>query len=435
MLNKIQASTYQGHTRWKYSAKLFILFFFVVCFNLNAAQTPAQKRKELEGKRRELQAAIKRNKSELIKIKAEAFNKEKELKVLGNQISNREKVIANVSQQALEIAIEINNQRANIDRLKVDIEKLKKDYADYLVAVYKRRQNASSLLFFLFESKSLNQAFRRMQYLIAYGNYRQKQATLILNTQKEMIASIEAMLKIKQEKSNLIQAKEIEKQALQKDKEEEGKLLAQLQGKQSELQQKIDRQEKAARKLSHEIEMQIAKEIDLARKAEVVRIEKAKKANQPAAPKTSTSYLSSSDLKLGNDFALSKGKLPWPVAGKMVEGFGDHAHPTLKGIVTTNNGIDIAAKAGSSVQAVFKGTVKAVFPIPGLDKVVLVNHGEYYTVYARLETIKVKIGQEVLLGQEIGTLAVYPETGEGRLHFEIWKQRLFQNPLPWLRVR
>jgi septal ring factor EnvC (AmiA/AmiB activator) len=119
----------------------------------------------------------------------------------------------------------------------------------------------------------------------------------------------------------------------------------------------------------------------------------------------------------------------------MVEGFGDHAHPTLKGIVTTNNGIDIAAKAGSSVQAVFKGTVKAVFPIPGLDKVVLVNHGEYYTVYARLETIKVKIGQEVLLGQEIGTLAVYPETGEGRLHFEIWKQRLFQNPLPWLRVR
>lgn len=435
MLNKIQASIYQGHIRWKYSARLFILFFFAVCINLQAAQTPAQKRKELESKRRELQAAIKRNKNELIKIKAEAFNKEKELKVLGEQISNREKVIANVSQQALEISIEINNQRENIERLKQDVEKLKKDYADYLVAVYKRRQNASSLLFFLFESKSLNQAFRRLQYLIAYGNYRQKQATLILNTQKEMIASIEEMLKIKQEKSNLIQAKEVEKKALQRDKEEEGKLLEQLQGKQSALQQKIDRQEKAARKLSHEIEMQIAKEIDIARKAEAARIAQAKKTNRPAAPKTSNSYLSSAELKLGNDFASNKGKLPWPVSGKVVEGFGDHAHPTLKGVVTTNNGMDIAAKAGASVQTVFKGTVKAVFAIPGLDKVVLVNHGEYYTVYARLETVKVKIGQELMLGQEIGTLAVYPETGEGRLHFEVWKQRLFQNPLPWLRAR
>ena len=181
--------------------------------------------------------------------------------------------------------------------------------------------------------------------------------------------------------------------------------------------------------------MQIVKEIEAARKLEEKKRAAAQKANRPAGPKTSTSYLSDADIKLGLDFASSKGKLPWPVAGKVVETFGDHAHPTLKGVVTTNNGIDILAKPGDEIKAVYKGVVKAIFPIPGLDKVVLVSHGEYYTVYARLSSVKVQIGDPVETGKVLGVLGAHPDTGEGRLHFEVWKQRLFQNPLPWLRAR
>lgn len=422
--------------RWKTTVKVLFVFLFCLALQVQAEKSPAQKRKELEAKRRELQAAIRKNKNELIRIRAEAHNKEKELKVLGSQITQRQQLISNINQQTFEIEVQIIEQRKMITTLKADVERLKADYAAYLEAAYKKRVSLSNLLFFVFDSKSLHQALRRMRYLNAYGNYRQKQARLILKTQHQMIEAIQEMINIKQVKLGLRAEKEKEKVALIKDKEEETAMLSKLQEKEQDLKKKLERQEQAARKLNRDIELQIAREIELARRAEEERRAKAKKANKPEAPRTSTSYLSSADQKLGIDFASSKGKLPWPVAGTLAESFGNHAHPTLKGVVTTNNGIDIATQAGASVKAVYKGVVKGIFPIPGLGKVVLISHGEYYTVYARLEdNVSVKIGDPVEAGKVIGQVAVYPETGAGRLHFEVWKQRLFQNPLPWLRAK
>lgn len=435
MLSKTPHLLFQNPIKLKYLNSIFFVFL-TLCFlsPSYATQTPAQKRKELEAKRKELQESIRKNKNELLRVKAEAFNKEKELKIIAEQIGHREEIINVVGQQAFEISLQIGNQREMVEKLKLDIASLKQDYANIILATYKRRLNSTEILFFIFEAKSMQQALRRLRYLLAYGEYRKKQAQLILNTQKQMLSLISEMVSIKQEKAILIKEKETEKKALVEDKLEEQKLLTQLQGKEKDLKQKIEKQMLAAKKLSKEIELQIAKEIEAARKAEEKKRAAAAKANKPSSPKTSTSYLSDADIKLGIDFATSKGKLPWPVSGKVVETFGDHAHPTLKGVTTTNNGIDILAKPGAEVKAVYKGIVKAIFPIPGLDKVVLVSHGEYYTVYARLATVTIKIGDPIETGKVIGKVAAHPETGEGRLHFELWKQRLFQNPLPWLRA-
>ncbi len=420
----------------KYTIKAALLIFlFVSFFVAQAGQSPAEKRKELEAKRRQLQENIRRNKNELLRIKAEAFSKEKELKVLAAQIQNREEVINIVGQQAFEISLQISSQREMVEKLKQDIVSLKKDYAAYLVAAYKRQLSSTDLLFFVFDAKNVQQALRRLRYLSAYGDYRKRQAQLIFNTQKQMLMLITEMISVKKEKATLIKVKEVEKKELVQDKVEEQKLLVQLQDKESQLKQKIEKQVLAAKKLSKEIELQIAKEIEAARKLEEKKRAAAAKANKPSGPKTSTSYLNDADIKLSIDFANNKGKLPWPVVGKIVETFGDHSHPTLKGVITTNNGIDISAKAGSEVKVVFKGVIKGIFPIPGLDKVVLVSHGEYYTVYARLSSVSIKIGEKVETGKVIGILATHPESGIGRLHFEVWKQRIFQNPSPWLRAK
>jgi len=436
MLTKTPLLLFLNHIKLKNLTKYFLVIIFLsLIISVFAAQTPADRRKELETKRKQLQESIRKNKNELIKVKAEAFNKEKELKILAEQIENREQVINVVGQQAFELTLQIGNQKELVTKLRQDVVLLKQDYANFLVAAYKRRLNSADLLFFVFEAKDLQQAMRRLRYLNAYGTYRQKQAQLILNTQRQMIALISEMITVKQEKAFLIKEKETEKKALVQDKQEEQKLLTQLQGKEKDLKQKIEKQMLAAKKLSKEIELQIAREIEAARKAEEKKRAAAQKANKPSVPKTSTSYLSDADIKLGLDFSSSKGKLPWPVSGKVIETFGDHAHPTLKGVVTTNNGIEILSKPNAEVKAVYKGVVKAIFPIPGLDKVVLVSHGEYYTVYARLAKVSIKIGESIETGKVIGSLAVHQDSGEGRLHFEVWKQRVFQNPLPWLRVK
>lgn len=423
---------YLDHIKLKCISGFFLLVFLS---NVSFAQKMSSKRKDLESQRKSLQEQISRNRQELSKVKSQESNSIKQLEVIGTQIRTREKLIENVSQETFEISIEIANQHKYVESLKRDIADLKLDYAAYLVSVYKKR-NVGSVMLFVFDSKSLDQAMRRIKYMNVYGNYRQQQARLILNTQNQMILALNEIIEVKRAKIGLIKLKESEKKELLLDKQEESTLLVKVQQKVRSLSQIIAAQEKAAKKLNLAISNLISAEIAAARKAEEIkRAREAKKNNKPTAPKTNNSYLSVSDLKLSGDFAGNKGKLPWPVKGQLFQSFGEHAHSTLKGVVTTNNGIDISTANGAVVKPVFKGTVKGIFPIPGLDKVVLVSHGEYFTVYARLETVKVKIGQEIGIDDVLGEVAIIAEDGSSRLHFEVWKQREFQNPLPWIRAR
>lgn len=400
------------------------------------AQQPGSRRKELEQQRKQLQLEIQKNKAELSKAKTQENSSLKQLQTLGRQIATREEMIDHVAQESFEISIEIANQQKVIEKLRTDLEQLRKNYGELIAAAYRKR-GSQETFYYLFDAKSVNQAFRRLRYLGAYGDYRQHQAQLILNTQREMIAALTSLMESRHEKQSLIRIKEEEKKELVQDKLEESRLLGKVQQRVKELAQKIAEQEKSARKLNKAIDNLIAAEIDAARKAEErKRAALSKKSNKPAAPVTSNSYLSDADLKLSGDFAALKGRLPWPVNnGRITQTFGEHPHPTLPGVTTSNNGIDVTCLPGSGVRPVHKGTVKGTFFIPGLNNAVLVNHGEYFTVYARLEHVNVKMGQEVDPSVILGELNVNPETGTSMLHFEIWKQRVFQNPAPWLKPR
>ncbi|MDP3928182.1 MAG: peptidoglycan DD-metalloendopeptidase family protein [Bacteroidota bacterium] len=398
-------------------------------------QNFAKKRKELEAKRKALQEQITRNKQELQRAKMAEQSSVKQLTVIGTQIVIREQLIDHVSQEAFELSIEISNQKKIVTLLKEDIAKLKADYAAYLTAAYKKRHVNAEFLY-IFDSKSIDQAVKRLKYLNTYGNYRQQQARVILRTQQQMIVALKELVEIKQQKLGLVQLKESEKKELVADKQVQTVLLEKVQKKVKTLAQTIAQQEQAARALNQSLSKLIAEEIAAAKKAEERKRAKELAAKKkPAAPVTSNSYLSDADLKLSGNFAANKGKLPWPAAGVLVQGFGKRDHPTLKGVVLTNNGIDIATPHDAPVRPVFKGTVKGIFPIPGLDKVILVNHGEYFTVYARLATVNVKIGQVVEPKDIIGNVALNEEDNTSKLHFEVWKQQVFQNPLPWLKSK
>ena len=91
-------------------------------------------------------------------------------------------------------------------------------------------------------------------------------------------------------------------------------------------------------------------------------------------------------------------------------------------------------QAGATAQAVYGGTVSGVYMIPGFSTVVIVNHGDYYTVYGNIASSSVKVGDRVRQGQSVGQLTVDPDNpGHSEIHFEVWKGKEKMNPQNWIR--
>jgi len=423
-------------------------FIITACILLLAvipfAQQPHIQRKDLEQKRKELVAKIQDTKKVLEETRSKKTNSLKQLKAISRQIKTRENIINNVQQQIAVISSQIDQHHDTITKLKNDLAQLKDDYAKNILAAYKAR-NVYDKILFIFSSKSFNQAVKRIQYLNQYGDYRRHQAELILKKQNELIMQLNELLENKKEKMALINLKEDEKKELEGDKKEEGEVLTVLQKREKELRKQLAENEKAAKKLNRTIEDLIAREIEEARRKEeeARKKELAAKAATPGATakkeivKTSSTemYLTPEVLKISNDFEENKNKLPWPVEkGYISEEFGQHAHPTLKGVMVNNNGVDIATQPGATVRCVFKGTVKGIFPVPGMGKVVIVSHGKYFTAYAKIATLSpgIKEGKELNIKDAIGTVMT-DEEDVTEVHFEVWKMQQKIDPQIWLK--
>lgn len=134
------------------------------------------------------------------------------------------------------------------------------------------------------------------------------------------------------------------------------------------------------------------------------------------------------------------GSLAWPVDGDVIYRFGADRKPS--GVVLRNNGIGIAARAGTPVRAVEGGTVVMARPFEGYGPTVMISHGGgYYTLYLYLAGVSVSAGQRVLTGQTVGTVGG-ERTPDGA-HIEFQVRAPIQggdvpepmDPLDWLRAR
>ncbi len=425
------------------SHKFLFVFGITILVIAAMAQQPnpySNQRKALEAQRKELVKKIQETKKVLEETKNKANKSLADLKIITQQIQNREKVITTVADEIAVLEKQIVVQQQVITTLRDDLARLKQEYGKSVLGAYKQR-NVYDKVMFIFAAQSFNQAIKRIQYLNQLGDYRRHQAELILHTQNQIIAELNELIAAKREKQGLIVLKEAEKKELEVDKKEESIVLQKLQDREKELRRILAENEKAARKLNDAIADLIQKEIAAARKKEEeARKKEAAKSggtkNKPTTPPAKASgdmYLTPEAQKLSNDFENNQNSLPWPVErGTITDKFGQHPHPTLKGVVVNNNGVDIETQPGAPVRAVFKGTVKSIFSIPGMGKIVLISHGKYYTAYAKLSSINVKEGQVVDTREVIGTVMTNDEE-ETEVHFEIWKVQQKQNPELWLK--
>jgi len=110
--------------------------------------------------------------------------------------------------------------------------------------------------------------------------------------------------------------------------------------------------------------------------------------------------------------AKLKGKLMWPVNGRVVRGFGYYRDPRY-GVKIKSSGIDIATSYGREVVAAEGGKVVYAGRLEGYGNVVILEHEGFFTVYANLNRVTVRLNQKVKRGQKIGT------AGKRPVHFEV----------------
>lgn len=404
----------------------------------------AQSKKELEDKRKKILRDIQATER---MIKKTAKNKEAaydRFLALQSQIRSRESLIRNLQAEISATEGGIQRNQAVIASLGRDVVKMRDEYAQTVRTAYRRKTLSNPLLFIL-SAENLNQAFRRWLFLRKYDERRREQADAIRQTQ-EMLSNKTANLESTRiEKEQLLVSVQAQKATLLGEMTEKNALLEDLKKDESRLKTDLEKKQVAHEALNATIEKIIQEEV---RK----RVDEARSKPKPAAPvaeapekrieSPSTSVSVEKDkpvARAGEDnvsfnFRKNKGRLPWPVeSGFISRGFGKHQHPSLKNIEITNNGVDIRTEEGAIVRCVAEGVVAGVQFVPGHDYTVIVQHGDFYTVYSNLASTNLGKGDALRAKDVIGQVATNNITGTSELHFEVWQQKERMNPALWIK--
>jgi len=405
------------------SRLILALFFFTAIGNIHA-----QSRKQLEAKRKRVERELARSQ----KILKTTTRKKKatlhQLTTIKKVIQQREELIRSIQAEIIATEKEVEYRTKQLDTLKTELENAKAKLNQTIIKAYKTRKSGREIAF-VFSSDNLRQAIRRWKYLRKLSDYRQYQIAEISDQQQKISNAITLLNRIKQEKIILLGNRESEKKNLQGDIKTKESMVSELAAKEDDLLKQIRAKQRQMAQLNSAIKKAIEKEI-AAEKRRQARRNKGKNNNNNSA-----SAITPEAKKLSDQFEKNAGGLPWPLkTGFISQSFGTHQHPEFKGIQIQNNGIDITTNKGNIVKAVFNGTVSSILSIPGQGEAVLLNHGEYFTVYSRLETVSVNKGQIIKTGDVLGKVMT-DNDGKTILQFQVWKGQNKLNPQSWIKSR
>ncbi len=388
---------------------------FMLSFNNSVA---AQSKQQLEKDKAKVEQELKRLSGDLSKAKKNSKNNQQQLQLLDKKISQRTKLINTINGELNLIGIQMERTQDSINLMRTQVDSLKQEYAKVVRVLYGERGNLDQMVL-LIDTKSYNTSYLRTKYFRDYSRYRRRQAGVIKQKEEELHdAGVQLAAQQRQTTTLLAQEKK-QKDELAREQKERQQNLKKSKQQEKDLQAQINRKEKQKRQLQQQIQKIINEEM-----------EKARKARKASSSTGSSSAASNADVALSNDFASNKGRLPWPVTyTKVIREYGRYTHAS--GGQNMNNGIDLQCKSGTSVHAVFSGTVTKIFSVQGV-RGLIVRHGDYMTVYANLGTITVNEGDKVSTRQNLGTVYTNSD-GTAELSFQLWKNTTSQNPRQWLR--
>ncbi len=365
----------------------------------------AQKtRSQLEQEKRDNQAKIAQAEKILVETEKERKATIGQLQAIQNQIRARGALIRSVNREISFLEEEITDITSVVDAMEVDLRNLKEEYAEMIYSSYKANQGYS-LLTFLFSSNTFNQLFMRLQYLDQYAEARKAQAEQIIIVTEELLVQKDEIQDRRNERQKLRAQQLQENKKLLGLKTKQSDLVVELSSKETELRTEVDKRKKDLARLDKLIADIVERE---ARNADVA------------------------DVADNASFESQQKRLIWPVNSGFISGqFGRQPHPVLENIFTENHGVSIQTNSDEVIRAVSAGKVTLVSDEGGMQLVVIIRHGQYLTLYARLKDVKVKSGQVVNKNDPIGTVFTDGD-GLSQLEFQVWKGNKKLDPEKWL---
>lgn len=420
-----------------------LIYFFLTCFlfclliNQQAfAQRTRKSRSQLENEKKRNLEKIAETKKALENATEKKEVTVGNIKAIKEQINSREEQIGLMEQDMELIDVEMQDIVGAKENLEDKLLKLQEEYAAmlYSASKYSGKLNKMS---FLFSSSSFNELLMRYKYLQQYTENRKAQVTQ-MNKVAALLRERQTNLEGKRTaKNRLISAKVVETKNLEQLKTKQTEMVGELSKKENDLRKEIEAAKRSVTKLDNLISNVVAREIAKKNKererkqdkdAKLAKANPTRKKNKPILD------LDEEETTLGRSFGASRARLPWPVQrGFISDRFGVKEHPVLHGVLINNNGIDIQTPSNATVRAVYEGIVKDITEIPGLGKVVAVQHGDYFTVYANLNQVFASVGQKISAKETIGTAGI--SGGATEINFQIWHNTERLNPENWLVPR
>ena len=395
------------------------VFYFLFCLTVLLLSTSvlsqSKTRKQLEKQRTQIKKEIKEINRLLFansKRKAVAFS---DIENLNIKIQRKEELVNLTFQEINLLSLEIKKNNSSIDSLKNELDQVKDAYKKMILKSYKTKSGKSKIMFLL-SSKSFFQAYKRVQYMKQYAQFRRKQAEKIDIILDQIETFLSQLNSKKLKKETLLQNNRDVKKSLEEEKIKSDLLVFNLRKKEKRYKNQISQKQK--------ISLQIDKEIQRLIKEAI-----AKSSNK----KTNSFALTPEAKELEKNFLLNKGKLPWPVAkGVVIQKFGTQPHPVVKTAKIKSNGIIIATPKKEKVRVVFDGQVLSVLQFKGSNPTVLVQHGNYITAYKNLSRVFVKKGDKVFSNQNIGEVFTNNSSGRSTIQFSVFQKTTPVNPLSWI---
>jgi septal ring factor EnvC (AmiA/AmiB activator) len=398
------------------SKHIFIITFLLIgCAEVYSQDT----RESLEERRIELRDEIQKINS----LRSSNKKKEKsvltEVEDLDRQIRTTENLIKVTNQQANILTRDISSNTSKIQTLRKELESLKEDYGKMIQKSYKSKSQQSRIMFLL-SSQNFLQAYKRLQYMKQYANYRRKQGDEIKVKSEELQVLNTNLLDQKKVKEKLVIENRATRAQLEQNRKSQQVLIKSIRSKEGVFASQIKKKQQEINAIDRQID-------------EIIRASIAK-ANKESGSSSRDVYELTPEAKaLAANFASNKGKLPWPVrSGVISMRFGTQQHPIVKSTTIESNGVRIDTDKGAKARAIFGGTVSEVQAVKGANKAVMVRHGDYITIYNNLSNVYVTKGDVVSLNQDIGEVATSSSSGKTTLHFLIYKNTDKMDPEVWI---
>ena len=396
------------------------IVFALLLLGINLhAQTGEQK--QLEARKEQLENEIREINRLLFAERKQKGSVLDQMEALNQKINRQQQLIRVTNQQSNLLNRQINSNIRHISKLREDLKTLKADYARMIRKSYENRSQQNRLLF-LMSSTSFFQAFKRLQYMKQYTQFRKQQGEEIVARTEELNKLNADLTRQRKEKELLIAQNRRVKDQLTQQVASQQALLKTIRRNESTYTAEIESKRKEARAIEREIESLIRSAIAASNRG------------RGAEASTSSRFALTPEATLiANNFSANKGRLIWPVEkGIKKQGYGVYADAVYPGIKHQSNGVIIATDQGARARAVFEGEVIAVLAVPGGNKGVQVKHGNFISTYYNLSELYVKKGDKVEAKEELGEVYTNRSNGLTQLKFYLYRDATRLNPEEWI---